>query len=54
MEAHIKAIEGDYFATDDTSLIRKFTNVMPAYVVGDYRSLKLTTQEDLTFLERVL
>ncbi len=54
LKAHEKAIEQNFSATDDTTLINKFTNVMPEYVIGDYRSIKLTTKEDFLFLEKIL
>jgi 2-C-methyl-D-erythritol 4-phosphate cytidylyltransferase len=54
LEAHLKARSLHYVATDDTALIRKFTDVMPSFVPGDYRSVKLTTKEDVPFLEAIL
>lgn len=54
IKAHEKAIKTGYIATDDTDLIAKFTNVMPSYVLGDYRSVKLTTIEDIKYLEVIL
>lgn len=54
LHAHEKARKRGYFATDDTDLIRKFTNVMPSYVEGDYRSIKLTNKEDIALLEVIL
>lgn len=53
-EAHKKARKLKYTATDDTDLVRKFTDIMPSYVIGDYRSIKLTTKEDVKFLEVIL
>lgn len=52
--AHEKARKSEYLATDDTDLVRKFTSVMPSYVMGDYRSIKLTTKDDILFLEVIL
>ena len=54
IDAHNKAKMVGFIATDDTDLIAKFTNVMPSYVIGDYRSIKLTTIEDIQFLEVIL
>ena len=54
LNAHKKAISLGYLATDDTDLISKFTKVTPSYVLGDYRSIKLTTKEDIQFLEVIL
>lgn len=54
LEAHKKARKSNYQATDDTDLVRKFTNVMPSFVMGDYRSVKLTTKDDIKFLEVIL
>lgn len=54
LDAHKKARNSRYQATDDTDLIRRFTPVMPSYVEGDYRSIKLTTKEDIPLLEAIL
>ena len=54
LEAHEKAIKAGYIGTDDTSLVAKFTNVTPAYVIGDYRSIKLTTKDDIEILKVIL
>jgi 2-C-methyl-D-erythritol 4-phosphate cytidylyltransferase len=54
LDAHQKARATGYLATDDTDLVRKFTHVMPSFVIGDYRSIKLTTKEDIKFLEVIL
>jgi 2-C-methyl-D-erythritol 4-phosphate cytidylyltransferase len=54
INAHEKAKMVGFIATDDTDLVAKFTNVMPSYVIGDYRSVKLTTIEDIPYLEVIL
>jgi 2-C-methyl-D-erythritol 4-phosphate cytidylyltransferase len=54
LDAHEKAINAGYIGTDDTSLVAKFTEVTPAYVIGDYRSIKLTTKEDIEILKVIL
>ena len=54
LEAHEKAIDVGYTATDDTDLITRFTEVVPSYIEGDYRSIKLTTKEDIEFLKVIL
>lgn len=54
LDAHKKALDVGYSATDDTDLIAKFTDVTPSYVIGDYRSIKLTTKDDIKFLEVIL
>lgn len=54
VSAHDKAIKAKYIATDDTDLIAKFTDVTPSYVMGDYRSIKLTTRLDIKLLEVIL
>lgn len=54
IQAHEKAIQNGYLGTDDTSLISKFTGVTPSYVLGDYRSVKLTTIEDIEILKVIL
>ena len=54
LSAHKKARANHFIGTDDTSLISKFTDVMPSFVIGDYRNIKLTTVEDIIFLEAIL
>jgi len=54
LDAHKKALKAEYIATDDTDIVRRFTDVMPSYVLGDYRSVKLTTKDDLLLLEVIL
>lgn len=53
-EAHAKARKYNFLGTDDTSLISRFTDVMPSFVLGDYRNIKLTTIEDVQLLEVIL
>lgn len=54
LEAHKKAQKNGYLATDDTRLVAKFSNVIPSFVEGDYRSIKLTTKEDIDLLKVIL
>jgi len=54
LSSHKKAIKSGYVATDDTDIVRKFSDVMPSFVLGDYRSVKLTTKDDLILLEAIL
>ncbi len=54
LDAHEKANKVGYLATDDTDLVAKFTNITPGFVIGDYRSIKLTTKEDIEFLKVIL
>lgn len=54
LEAHQKARNVGYLATDDTDLISRFTDVMPSFVLGDYRSFKLTNKSDIDYLEVIL
>ena len=54
LDAHEKALEAGYIGTDDTSLVTRFTNVTPAFVLGDYRSMKLTTIDDIEMLKVIL
>lgn len=54
MKAHQAAHKIGYLATDDTDLIRRFTAVMPSYVLGDPRSMKLTLEADIALLEGLL
>lgn len=53
-DAHAKARKYSFLGTDDTSLVSRFTDVMPSFVLGDYRNIKLTTIEDIRFLEVLL
>lgn len=52
--AHKKALEEGASASDDTGLIARYTSVKPKYVLGDERSIKLTTPYDIQLLEVIL
>ncbi len=54
MMAHEKAIMNGFLGTDDTALVAKFTDITPSYVLGDYRSVKLTTKDDIEILKVIL
>ena len=54
LEAHKKALDSGYGASDDTGLVARFTTVKPKYVLGDERSIKLTTPYDIQLLEAIL
>ena len=54
VKAHEKALVSGFLATDDTALIAMSTDVTPSYVLGDYRSIKLTTKEDIDLLKVIL
>lgn len=54
IKAHKAAQANNFEATDDTSLIAEFTDVIPRYVIGDERSIKLTTPYDIKLLEVIL
>lgn len=40
--------------TDDTMLVEKYCGVKVKVIEGDYRNLKITTQEDMAFAEGIL
>ena len=54
LNAHKKALEAGLSASDDTGLIARFTSTKPKYILGDERSIKLTTPYDIQLLEVIL
>lgn len=52
--AHEKAQKDGYLGTDDTMLVAKYMDIDAVLVQGDYRNIKLTTLDDIKFLEVVL
>lgn len=54
LKAHQLAKEDSFIATDDTMLIEKYLNERTFIVQGDYRNIKITTKDDLLFLEVIL
>ncbi|MEC9484714.1 MAG: 2-C-methyl-D-erythritol 4-phosphate cytidylyltransferase [Candidatus Izemoplasma sp.] len=52
--AHQKAMEDHFEVTDDITLVAAYTNVTPRYIIGDERSIKLTTPNDIQILEVIL
>ena len=53
MEAHQRAREANYQATDDAALLEKLGRPVKL-VEGSYRNIKITTPEDLIFAEAML
>lgn len=53
-EAHKLAEKENFYATDDVSLLEKYYNISPKIVIGSYNNLKLTTKEDLKYIEYLL
>lgn len=51
--AHEKAKEEDYLGTDEASLIEKYTNAKVKVVLSSYENIKITTQEDLYYAEKL-
>lgn len=52
-DAHHRALQQQYYATDDASLLEHFG--YPVYIIqGDYRNIKITTPEDLMLAEILL
>ncbi len=54
LKAHELAAEDVYYGTDDTVLVEKYLDIMACVVNGDYRNIKLTTQDDIKMLEVIL
>jgi len=54
IQAHELAREQKYTGTDDTSLLLKFLDIKSYVIMGDYRNIKFTTQEDLSYLEVIV
>ncbi len=54
LESHELAIKEGFTATDDTALLKKYKGIDPIFVIGDYRSIKLTTIDDIKLLEVIL
>lgn len=54
LSAHQLAIKDSYKATDDTMLLDKYFSIKTKVVNGDYRNVKLTTKDDLLFLEVIM
>ncbi|TZE82691.1 2-C-methyl-D-erythritol 4-phosphate cytidylyltransferase [Calorimonas adulescens] len=52
-DAHEKAIEEGYVATDDCALVEKIGKSVKI-VEGDYKNIKVTTPEDLVILEALI
>jgi 2-C-methyl-D-erythritol 4-phosphate cytidylyltransferase len=51
---HEKALQDAFIASDDTTLVAHFTDIIPRYILGDERSIKLTTPYDIKLLEVIL
>lgn len=51
---HEKALQDGFVASDDTTLVAHFTDIIPRYILGDERSIKLTTPYDIKLLEVIL
>ena len=54
LKAHKLAISDGYKGTDDTVLLEKYLDIQAFVVEGDYRNIKLTTQDDIYLLEVIL
>lgn len=53
INAHRKAIENNYVATDDTALI-EYIGGNVKIIMGDYNNIKITTSEDLFLCDTIL
>ena len=54
IKAHDMALRKGYYGTDDTVLLEEFLDIKAVFVPGDYRNIKLTTEEDIKLLEVIL
>jgi len=54
IKAHKLAKENNYTGTDDTSLLLTFLDIKSYVIMGDYRNIKFTTKEDLSYLEVIV
>jgi 2-C-methyl-D-erythritol 4-phosphate cytidylyltransferase len=54
LEAHNQAKAEYYYATDDVGLLVKYLNIIPSIVLGSSNNIKLTTSEDIKYLEYIL
>ena len=51
--AHERAQEDNYLGTDEASLIEKYTDAKVKIVLSSYENIKITTQEDLYYAEKL-
>ena len=54
LKAHELARKEMFYGTDDTMLMAKYLGINAYVIQGDYRNIKLTTLDDIKFLEVVL
>ncbi|MDF2700393.1 MAG: ispD [Haloplasmataceae bacterium] len=50
---HTKAKNEDYLGTDEASLIEKYSEIKVKVVEGNYDNLKITTQEDIIYADKI-
>lgn len=53
IEAFNKALSDGYYATDDSALMERSGGVIKMFM-GDYKNIKITTPEDIQFVEMIL
>ncbi|MFH0970077.1 MAG: 2-C-methyl-D-erythritol 4-phosphate cytidylyltransferase [Candidatus Diapherotrites archaeon] len=53
LQAHEKALKEGFYGTDDVQLVERL-GIKPVVVDGGYENIKITTQEDLFFAEKIL
>ena len=53
-EAFIKAKDENFYGTDDVSLVEKYLDINPKMVVGDKNNIKVTTIEDVKYIEYLM
>lgn len=49
-----KAQVENFYSTDDVSLIEKYYDLSPKIVIGSYKNIKVTTSEDIDYLNYLL
>lgn len=52
--AHLQAETVGFFGTDDTMLVEKFTHIQVKVIEGSYENIKVTTPEDLIYMEGII
>jgi len=54
VEAYTKGIKAPEGVTDDSMMVELFTNYSVKLVEGDYSNIKITTQDDLLLMEKII
>lgn len=54
LDAHTKAVSDSFIGTDDISLVLNYTNIQSRVYLLEEQNIKLTTKQDIVFLEALL